>query len=405
MDTQDFITPTAAAIEGAHDAPPPPKKPPAVRHLNPDGNNSVHITEAESSTPAPQKGADQEVDSVLQLYTPEELQKQITHLQGELSRRQAKVLQKQPFHQSKTLALRYQQETPGPGPRQQRDGDIPDHPTSPRQQRDLGHGPDRVNQRLPLERPRGDYEDDEVCILPASTKRPRLDEVRELIRKEVQEAGLCLTNKDGPATLRLTLSPLSPDILNIQFPRKFSVPTFEYYNGTSDPMQHLRHYQDKMAVYSYSDALLCRMFPSSLKGLASDWFYSLKPGSISSFEQVARTFLSQYSSCQEYRKTSNHLFTLKMYHDESLKKYLTRFQTERAKVHSCSDDVAAAAFISGLRQDHSLYASLLKHNVTDMNEVLRRVPGYIRLEEAQRGSSNNSSKPSGKTPTDSSKQN
>ena len=94
-----------------------------------------------------------------------------------------------------------------------------------------------------------------------------------------------------------------------------------------------------------------------------------------------------------------------MFHDESLKKYLTRFLTERAKVHSCSDDVAAAAFISGLREDHGLYASLLKHNVTDMNEVLRRAPGYIQLEESRRGTSSNNSKPYAKAPNDSSKQN
>jgi hypothetical protein len=148
-------------------------------------------------------------------------------------------------------------------------------------------------------------------------------------------------------------------------------------------MQYLRHYQDKMAVYSYDDGLLCRMFPSSLKGLASDWFYSLKPGTLHTFEQVAQAFLTQYSSCQEYKKNSNHLFTVKMAPGESLKIYLTRFQSERAKVHHCSDDVAAAAFISGLQVKHAFFASLVKHDVTEMCEILRRAPGYIHLEEAR----------------------
>ena len=184
----------------------------------------------------------------------------------------------------------------------------------------------------------------------------------------------------------MSISPLSEEILRVQFPKKFSAPSFEYYGGTSDLMQHLRHYQDKMAVYSYDDRLLCRLFPSSLKGLAFDWFYSLKSGTLHNFEQVAQAFLSQYSSCQEYRKNNNHLFTLKMAPEEGLKTYLTRFQSERAKVHHCSDDVAAAAFISGLRVNHEFYAFLVKHNITEMCEILRRAPGYIHLEEARNNS-------------------
>ena len=125
------------------------------------------------------------------------------------------------------------------------------------------------------------------------------------------------------------------------------------------------------------------MFPSSLKGLASDWFYSLKSGTLRNFEQVAQAFLSQYSSCQEYRKNNNHLFTIKMTLEEGLKSYLTCFQAERAKVHQCNDDVGAAAFISGLRVSNDFYASLVKHNVTEMCEILCCAPGYIHLEEVQ----------------------
>ena len=116
------------------------------------------------------------------------------------------------------------------------------------------------------------------------------------------------------------------------------------------------------------------MFPSSLKGLASDWFYSLKPGILHTFEQVAQAFLTQYSSCQEYKKNSNHLFTVKMVPGESLKTYLTRFQSERAKVHHCSDDVAAATFISGLQVKHAFFASLVKHDITECAKYFARHP-------------------------------
>jgi len=40
-------------------------------------------------------------------------------------------------------------------------------------------------------------------------------------------------------------------------------------------------------------------------------------------------------------------------------------------VYNCSDDVAAAAFIARLQTDHS-YKLLVKHDVTNMKDILSR---------------------------------
>jgi len=53
-----------------------------------------------------------------------------------------------------------------------------------------------------------------------------------------------------------------------------------------------------MVVYSRNDPLLCIIFFSSLKGVASDWFYSLLPRSFYNFEELTKAFLTQYASCQ-----------------------------------------------------------------------------------------------------------
>ena len=58
------------------------------------------------------------------------------------------------------------------------------------------------------------------------------------------------------------------------------MPSFECYSGATDPIQHLHQYQDKMAVHSHDDLLLSRVFPSSLKGAAYDWFYTLPKQSL-----------------------------------------------------------------------------------------------------------------------------
>ena len=87
-------------------------------------------------------------------------------------------------------------------------------------------------------------------------------------------------------------SPLSEETLKCEFSKKFSPPTFDYYSGASDPVQHIRHFRDKMIIHSRNDALMYLTFPFSLKGVASDWFYSLQPHSLHNFEEVSMAFLT-----------------------------------------------------------------------------------------------------------------
>ena len=65
-----------------------------------------------------------------------------------------------------------------------------------------------------------------------------------------------------------------------------------------------------MAVHTHDD-LLCRVFPSSIKGITLDWFYSLPSRSLQSFKEVNNTF-NQHASLQEFKKNTNYLLTIKM---------------------------------------------------------------------------------------------
>ena len=122
---------------------------------------------------------------------------------------------------------------------------------------------------------------------------------------------------------------------------------------------------------------MCRVFPSILKGVASNWFYSLRLNSLSSFDEVSIAFVDQYISCKGIMRNSHHLLYIKMECGESLKKYLTRFQNEMATIHNCSDEVATAAFISGLPYTHKFYEVLVEHGVTQMSEVVQRAQALI----------------------------
>ena len=98
--------------------------------------------------------------------------------------------------------------------------------------------------------------------------------------------------------------------------------------------------------------------------VASDWFYSL----LRNFEEVSEAFLTQYASRHEIKK-NNHLLTIRIKPGDSLEDYMNYFQNQLTRVHNCSDDVVALAFINGLQISHPPHKHLLKYNVTQMKEV------------------------------------
>ena len=63
-------------------------------------------------------------------------------------------------------------------------------------------------------------------------------------------------------------------------PRRFNQPTFSLYNGWTDPVKHISHFNQKMAVHSKDEALMCKIFPSSLGPMAMRWFNGLRENSI-----------------------------------------------------------------------------------------------------------------------------
>ena len=60
----------------------------------------------------------------------------------------------------------------------------------------------------------------------------------------------------------------SEEIERAELPEKFTAPRFEVYDGWTNPVAHIGHYQQRMALCCYNDLLMCRLFPSSLGEVA-----------------------------------------------------------------------------------------------------------------------------------------
>ena len=64
-----------------------------------------------------------------------------------------------------------------------------------------------------------------------------------------------------------------------------------------DPVEHVSHFNQKMAVHSKDRALMCKVFPSSLGPVAMRWFDGLRADSIDSFKELTWAFGYRFITC------------------------------------------------------------------------------------------------------------
>ena len=83
---------------------------------------------------------------------------------------------------------------------------------------------------------------------------------------------------------QISRSPFAHRIEGAKLPRRFNQPTFAIYNGRADPVEHVSQFNQRMAIHSQNEALMCKVFPSSLGPMAMRWFNSLETNSIGSYK-------------------------------------------------------------------------------------------------------------------------
>jgi hypothetical protein len=107
-------------------------------------------------------------------------------------------------------------------------------------------------------------------------------------------------------------SPFSREIEKAQLPERYTAPRFEIYNGRTDLVTHVGHYQQTMAVSLRNEPLMCRLFPSSLGEVAMRWFNQLDRRTISSWDQMAEAFVARFITNSRRAKEMDALLTMKL---------------------------------------------------------------------------------------------
>ena len=123
-----------------------------------------------------------------------------------------------------------------------------------------------------------------------------------------------------------------------------------------------------MMLVGGSDAVRCKLFMSTLTGMAMDWFVSLPEGHIMSFTQLSQLLREQYLANRAPPPVSYDLFDVKQYQGETLKEYISRFGAHVVKVGTMEEPMIVYAFRKGvcesiIRNRPKTFAEIRRHAV------------------------------------------
>ncbi|GKU88705.1 hypothetical protein SLEP1_g2934 [Rubroshorea leprosula] len=142
-------------------------------------------------------------------------------------------------------------------------------------------------------------------------------------------------------TLDLDNAPLNLSITAEPYQEGFKIPHLETYDGSGDPDEHLHTYQAIMRIQNANDAMMCKVFPATLKSTARRW---------------------------EIKRTATELMQVHKKEGESLRDYMQRFNKVTLDIDNVPDTICLSALLHGLKRGRFL-DNLLENPPKTWNEV------------------------------------
>ena len=122
---------------------------------------------------------------------------------------------------------------------------------------------------------------------------------------------------------QISRSPFKRIIEGGKLSQRFTQPTFTMYNGRTNPVEHVNHFNQRMIVHSKNETLMCKVFLSSLGLVVMRWFDSLKARSTDFFKELTQAFGSHFITCSRVSWPLDSLLSMSMREGETLKTYST----------------------------------------------------------------------------------
>jgi len=160
------------------------------------------------------------------------------------------------------------------------------------------------------------------------------------------------------------------------------MPTFDKYDGTTNPDNHMRVFMHQMMFHAVSDPIWCRVFSTSLTGEVLEWFSELPSGNIDSFATLKARFSTQFAPLRPAILTVDNLVNIRQEDGESLRSYLDRYNRMSVKIKDLSDEIARHHFLYGL-QPGVFADKISRKKPKTMEEMRERAAKFIQMEDMQ----------------------
>ena len=181
--------------------------------------------------------------------------------------------------------------------------------------------------------------------------------------------------------IKRTDSPFTASVLESPLPLKFHLPQLEVYNGTKDPLDHIRAFKMLLNLKQTPGKVICRTFLATLRGATQIWFNKLPTVSIANFDQLSDSFVHHFIRGQCHKSPTSYLQTMKQQERETLREYVKRFNKVVLEIDEADEQVIMTTLQVGLNNPDLVF-SLGKTPPTSMTDLLFKAQKYINREDA-----------------------
>ncbi|KAH7862454.1 hypothetical protein Vadar_005027 [Vaccinium darrowii] len=298
----------------------------------------------------------------------EELAREVTRQEREIQDLKKQLQEKEKDLRSRTRSVHYEEK----GRDRHHNKASTDRAASPRKRRDRSASVEKRERRKHA-RDRYERSGSNEHIPERHTRRGdagRAEESPKTAREAAKEA-----------LGQISKSPLAHWIRTEKTPSRVKHSAFIPYETSTDPVAHIQHYQQAMFMHERDDALLCKMFPSSLGKVALSWYHKLPDGSILCWAQLAEEFTARFLTSRTAPKTFDALTSMRQKDDETLRQYSKRYWETFNEIENCSEEYALATFKTSLPMHSKLRESLTMHPVKTVAKLMERIQEHARVED------------------------
>ena len=128
-----------------------------------------------------------------------------------------------------------------------------------------------------------------------SRRVPNLEKEMDKMRKVMAEIRENMRRANPVEDLvHRTDSPFTASINGHPLPPNFKMPSLDSYDGARDPFNHITTFKTTMHHQGVPDEIMCKAFPTTLKGPSWVWFSKIPPNTVSSFKELSKLFVNNF---------------------------------------------------------------------------------------------------------------